>query len=109
MTDDGLGLDDLNDAITGEGDEGSSNGNGGGGGRRKTIIIKSVYGSEQVPPDTSCEECNKRAIGVLVKKKKMGSGIHKTAEPLCSIHRDSLKRDIGDVWEEYDFRRFVDQ
>lgn len=106
----GIGLDDLGSAVTDEGSSSSSGSGGGGhsGNVRTTIIVKSHYGTEQVPPDTECEKCPNRAVGVLVLGQMMGNKRTKKTRPLCSRHRDEFKRGVGDVWEEYDFRRFVD-
>ncbi len=110
--DGGAGGIDLGGAVTDEGSEDSSSSgsnSGGNGGRRSTVIVKGHYGTEQVPPDTECEKCSRRAVGVLVLEQRLGNKGTKKTRPLCSNHRDSLKAQLGDVWEEYDFRRFVDQ
>lgn len=108
--DEDIGLDDLSGAVTDEGSSssGSSGGGGHGGNVRTTIIVKSHYGTEQVPPNTECEKCPNRSVGVLVLDQMMGNKRTKKTRPLCSRHRDEFKRGVGDVWEEYDFRRFVD-
>lgn len=102
---------DLSSMVTGEGSEDSdgSSGGGGGGGVRGTVRIKGLYGTEQYPPDTECEECGSRAVGVLVKEKRMGNKVTSSGYPLCSRHRDLFKESNPASWENMEFKRFVDQ
>lgn len=93
-------------------DTGSSGGSGGGkgGGRRKTIIVKTPgAGSKQYPPDTRCGHCSRRAVGVLVREKRMGGKTYKYGDAMCPSHRDRFKRNYPVDWEERTFERFVDQ
>lgn len=88
-----------------------SNGNSGGSGgsTRGNVIVKSHYGTELFPPDTECGNCSSRAVGVLVKEKRVGGNTMKDGKPLCGVHRDRFRKANMATWEEYEFRRFVDQ
>lgn len=85
-------------------DVGSS---GGGGGRRSTITVKRKYGTEQFPPDSKCDECSTRAVGVIVVEKTRENTVFKEVRPLCGRHRDSMQSKLPD-WDNIEFRRFVD-
>jgi len=102
---------DLSDMVTGEGDAGgnSSSSGGSGGGVRSTVVVKGLYGTEQIPPDTTCEKCGTRAVGVLVFEKRLGNKTTKDGRPLCSRHRDNFKESNPAGWDEMEFKRFVDQ
>lgn len=91
-----------------ESTESTSSSKGLGGGRRTNVKVQGKYGTEIYPPDTSCVECQKRAVGVIIiertrrRQEKISPGT-----PLCSTHRDEVKEGVAD-WDEIEFRRFVD-
>lgn len=87
-----------------EGSDGSAGNKGGSGGRRSTIIVKGNYGTKTISPDTDCEKCDDRAVGVLIVKKSASVG----TTALCSDHRDRLKNEYPETWKHVEFRRFVD-
>lgn len=72
--------------------------------------MKGLYGTETFPPDTECHRCTRRAVCVLVKKKKYSTGDRSTSktgeegEPLCGVHRDKVK---STTTAELEFRTFV--
>lgn len=100
---------DLSEAVSGTGESSDSSGGSGGGGRRSTIIIHSLYGSEQFPPDTRCGKCGDRAVGVLEKKEIVNDKKHiKYGQALCSEHRDLMKEGNPETFEVCEFTRFVD-
>lgn len=98
------------DASAGD-KSGQSNGSsgGGGGGRRGTVAVKGQYGTEQYPPDTLCDECNTRAVGVAIheKTRERGEAIS-PGVPLCGKHRDKKRDDEVADWDNWEFRRFID-
>lgn len=104
-------MNDINiDVDRSKGDESTSgsSGAGAGGGIRKTITVKREYGTEQIPPDTRCQECGTRAIGVVVIESDYTDQLGKSCEPLCSNHKRSrYGSDLEDV-RGFEWRRFVD-
>lgn len=100
---------DLGEALSGSGSSTQTSSSGGGGGRRSTIIIDSLYGSEQFPPDTKCQKCGERAVGVLEKKEILqDEKVIEYGQPLCGNHRDAIKRGNPETFEVCEFTRFVD-
>lgn len=93
-----------------DGDNSSgSGGGGGGGGRRSHIFVKMRYGTRQFPPDTDCDECGARAVGVMIPDEDtvQDDGLV-DPRPLCSTHRDDIKQDKETFFQEGEFRRFID-
>lgn len=74
------------------------------GGLRGWVRVKAAYGTEQFGPETVCEHCSTKAVGVMVKNTNVGI----QGEPLCRRHRDKIKGEGSLAWEDRDFRRFVD-
>jgi len=102
---------DISLDKTADSDDGGSSrgGNSGGGGVRGTITVSERYGTTVYGPETACDRCGKRAVGVLV----IPDGIvsddyvgHSAA--MCGSHRDDAKESYSSAWEKCEFRRFVD-
>lgn len=80
-----------------------------GGNKRSTITLKTgLYGTEQFPPDTDCEECYRKAVGVLIMEKRIGNTVKKYGRPLCSTHVDDFKHSNPAEWDNREFRKFTD-
>jgi len=100
---------DIDLDKSGDDDESGDGRSGGAGGRRSNVFVKGRFGTTQYPPDTVCDRCGDRAVGVMIIERTrqrtddLGDG-----EPLCGNHRDIVEEDEVADWDEVEFRRFVD-
>lgn len=100
---------DVGASAGDESGQSSGSSGGGGGGRRGTVAVKGKYGTEQFPPDTTCDECGARAIGVAIHEKTRERGeVISPGTPLCGNHRDEKLDDEVADWDDWEFRRFID-
>lgn len=110
MTEDGLDLSGLTANTDEDNGSGGSSGGGGGGGRRDAITIKGEFGTHQVTPDETCQECGARAVGVIVCK--VGSDTDRGSMtgwvPFCTDDAKGFAQSNGNELDDYDWRRFVD-
>lgn len=107
MTDIDIDVDKSAGDTTSEGS--SSGGGGGGGGRRSNVFVSGEYGTKVYPPDTDCEKCKNRAVGVLlIEKTRRREDKMDTGTPLCSQHKKKAKEEQIADWDNWEWRRFVD-
>lgn len=115
MTGDTHMVDINTDGITtndsgSESSSGSGSGSGGRGGNLRTnVFVKTALGTTCYDKHTGCDECGKRAVGVLYPDcEPEERGLDDDGTPLCGKHRNHVRDADDETWQENVFERFVD-
>jgi len=76
--------------------------------RRSTVIVTgAMYASHTFPPDTECENCSRKAEGVIVIERKVGDKKTLVPIPLCKNHRRGYEAKYPKLMKASDYKTFA--